>query len=131
MIEHASQLRIARPVRDLEKTTEMYCNGLGLTILGRFENHAGFDGVILGIVGAAYHFEFTLCRHHPVTPMPTPEDLAVFYLEDETQWRDACESAERAGFKRVTSFNSYWEKSGRTYVDADGYRIVFQCGRWR
>jgi hypothetical protein len=26
---------------------------------GRFEDHAGFDGVMLGEPGAPYHFEFT------------------------------------------------------------------------
>ena len=30
----------------------------------------------------------------------------------------------------VTSFNPYWEISGQTFEDADGYRIVLQNGTW-
>jgi hypothetical protein len=74
------QLRIARPVSELERSAAMYRTGLGLLEIGRFENHAGFDGVMLGRPGLPYHFEFTFCRAHPVVPSPTPEDLIVFYL---------------------------------------------------
>ena len=73
-------LRIARPVRNLVETQTMYCRGLGLRVLGSFENHQGFDGVMLGTAEGSYHFEFTCCRRHPVTPAPSAEDLAVFYI---------------------------------------------------
>jgi len=73
-------LRIARPVSDLARTTTMYCHGLGLRIVGSFEDHDGFDGVMLGLKGSGYHFEFTHSRTHPVVPAPTPEDLLVFYV---------------------------------------------------
>src|SRR5882672_11514306 len=76
-------LRIARPVSDLTKTTDLYCRGLGLRVLGRFVDHAGFEGVMVGVPGAHYHFEFTHCRHHPVRPAPTAEDLAVFYIPSQ------------------------------------------------
>ncbi|WP_407656490.1 hypothetical protein [Methyloglobulus morosus] len=48
----------------------MYCKGLELCVLGRFENHQGFDGVMIGSAGMDYHFEFTYCRTHPVVPRP-------------------------------------------------------------
>ena len=70
----------------------MYCRGLGLRVVGNFENHDGFDGVMLGFDGADYHFEFTHCRAHPVAPAPTPEDLVVFYVPDAEQWQAACAS---------------------------------------
>ena len=66
------QLRIARPVADLAKTCKMYTDGLGLEVLGSFENHEGFDGVMLGLPGAGYHFEFTCYRAYPVKPPPRP-----------------------------------------------------------
>jgi catechol 2,3-dioxygenase-like lactoylglutathione lyase family enzyme len=83
-------LRIARPVSDIARTTSMYCAGLGLRVLGKFEDHQGFDGVMIGNRGATYHFEFTYCRNHPVPPTPTAEDLAVFYVSDVKAWQDAC-----------------------------------------
>jgi catechol 2,3-dioxygenase-like lactoylglutathione lyase family enzyme len=124
------QLRIARPVRDLATSTDMYCRGLGLRVVGSFEDHDGFDGVMLGHPGSSYHFEFTHCRSHPVEPMPTLEDLVVFYVPRETEWRTLCESALAAGFEPVASFNPYWAVRGRTFEDADGYRVVLQCDDW-
>lgn len=98
-------LRIARPVSALERSVAMYSKGLGLIEIGRFEDHEGFDGVMLGRVGLGYHFEFTCCRTHPVEPRPTPEDLVVFYLPDRAEWQRTCQSMLEAGFKEVTPFN--------------------------
>jgi catechol 2,3-dioxygenase-like lactoylglutathione lyase family enzyme len=123
-------LRIARPVSDIERTADMYCRGLGLRVIGRFENHDGFDGVMLGVAGATYHFEFTHSRTHAVRPAPTVEDLAVFYIPTEPEWRATCASMLAAGFKPVSSFNPYWEVNGRTFEDGDGYRIVLQHAEW-
>ena len=127
MLHH---LRIARPVSDLALTKDMYCRGLGLRVIGSFEDHKGFDGVMLGAVGPDYHFEFTCYRKHPVRPAPTVEELTVFYVPSEAEWRAACASMLAAGFKRVTAFNPYWEARGRTYEDGDGYRIVLQRAEW-
>ena len=123
-------LRIARPVSDLVKAKAMYCSGLGLGVLGSFENHAGFDGVMLGRAGCDYHFEFTHCSGHAVAPTPTKEDLAVFYIEEPGQWQSACANMLAAGFNEVESFNPYWDVHGRTFEDHDGYRVVLQCAQW-
>lgn len=123
-------LRIARPVSDLARAEAMYCGGLGLRVLERFADHDGFDGVMLGEPGGAYHFELTRCRDHPAAPSPTPEDLAVFYLPDRSAWRSACAGMLAAGFEPVASFNPYWDRRGRTFADPDGYRIVLANTRW-
>jgi len=123
-------LRVARPVSDLARTRSMYCSGLDLHVLAAFEDHHGFDGVILGQPGSAYHFEFTYSRNHPVPPTPTPEDLAVFYLSDPKEWRYVCQRMEAAGCERVASLNPYWDIRGRTFRDHDGYRIVLQNAAW-
>lgn len=124
-------LRIARPVRDLERSLAMYSRGLGLAEIDRFENHGGFDGVMLGAIDLPYHFEFTYCRSHPVTPSPTPEDLIVFYLPNPAEWRRASLSVLAAGFSEVEPFNPYWARQGRTFQDHDGYRVVLQHAQWR
>ncbi len=125
-----TQLRIARPVRDLERASAMYCAGLGLQVLGSFADHAGFDGVMVGSPSAAYHFEFTIARSHPVAPAPTVDDLLVFYVPQPEAWREACARMVEAGFQVVTSFNPYWDEHGRTFVDDDGYRVVLQNAAW-
>lgn len=38
---------------------------------------------------------------------------------------------EVAGFIAVRSYNSYWDAAGRTFEDADGYRVVLQNADWR
>ncbi len=123
-------LRLARPVSDLARATDMYCRGLRLRVVGRFENHEGFDGVMLGIAGSGYHFEFTYCRTHPVVPAPTPEDLVVLYIPVEAEWEARCVSMLAARFKQVAWFNPYWDIRGRTYEDPDGYRVVLQQAEW-
>ena len=119
-------LRIARPVLDLSRTVAQYQQGLGLEELARFADHEGFDGTVLGLRGADFHFEFTVCRTHPVTPSPTPEDLLVFYIPDPQAWIERCQAMRGAGFKDVESFNPYWSQQGCTFEDADGYRVVIQ-----
>ncbi len=126
----AVHLRVARPVSDLARTTDLYCRGLGLMVVGRFEDHEGFDGVMLGRHGAGYHFEFTHCRAHPVAPAPTPEDVLVFYHPEAADWQAQCARMLAAGFRQVPSFNPYWDARGRTFVDHDGYRIVLQNDAW-
>jgi catechol 2,3-dioxygenase-like lactoylglutathione lyase family enzyme len=123
-------LRIARPVSDLPRTTAMYCAGLGLRVLGSFQDHQGFDGAMIGRAGSSYHFELTHCRSHPVAPSPTSEDLAVFYVPDTGEWQSACDSMLVAGFRQVASFNPYWDVRGRTFEDPDGYRVVLQNADW-
>jgi catechol 2,3-dioxygenase-like lactoylglutathione lyase family enzyme len=108
----------------------MYRDGLGLEVLGAFEGHDGFDGVMLGRPGEGHHFEFTACRRHPVAPAPTAEDLVVFYLPDEAEWAAACARMAAAGFRVVKSFNPYWDAKGRTFADPDGYRTVLQNAAW-
>lgn len=124
------QLRVARPVGDLDRVVQMYKVGLGLSELGRFENHEGFDGVMLGSPTTNYHFEFTFCRHHPVPPAPTVEDLLVFYIPDQEAWVRRCAALLSAGFVEVPSFNPYWSEHGRTFQDSDGYRVVIQQADW-
>lgn len=123
-------LRIARPVTDLARAARMYASGLGLSVIGSFEDHDGFDGVMLGEEGSCYHFEFTFCRRHPVTPAPTAEDLVVFYRPDAGEWEQCCANMLAAGFTPVKSFNPYWDLNGRTWEDADGYRVVLQRASW-
>lgn len=123
-------LRIARPVTDLDKSESLYCVGLGLQVLGGFQAHDGFDGVMLGSPDLPYHFEFTVCRTHPVQPTPTAEDLLVVYVPDPEEWKRRVERMRAAGFTEVASLNPYWDRAGRTFADHDGYRVVIQNGSW-
>jgi hypothetical protein len=108
----------------------MYRDGLGLSVIARFADHDGFDGVMLGCDGMDYHIELTCCRRHAVRPSPTAEDLLVFYIPESEAWRLACARMVAAGFRPVVPFNPFWERSGRTFEDPDGYRVVLQNTAW-
>jgi hypothetical protein len=71
-------VRIARPTDQLDKVVRFYTKGLGLKILYHFEEHAGFDGVMVGIPGELYHFEFTQQREYFVGRAPAQDNLIVF-----------------------------------------------------
>lgn len=127
----APKLRVARPSDDPEALVPFYRDGLGLEVLGRFENHDGFDGVMLGRAGAAYHFEFTRARGHAAGRAPTRDSLLVFYVPQAREWTAAVARMAAAGFAPVAAFNPYWDREGRTYEDPDGYRVVIQRSGWR
>jgi hypothetical protein len=44
-------VRLARPARDLDRSTRFYRDLLGLPLLGGFENHDGYDGVFFALPG--------------------------------------------------------------------------------
>ena len=123
-------LRVARPTARLEAIAAMYRLGLGFELLGRFEDHDGFDGVMLGLEGSAYHLEFTQQRGQPAPGPPSPENLLVFYLPDHAQWQTTCHKMIAAGFQLVQSHNPYWDRRGQTFEDLDGYRVVIQNASW-
>jgi catechol 2,3-dioxygenase-like lactoylglutathione lyase family enzyme len=123
-------LRVARPTDNLQEVVRFYTVGLGLSRLGSFADHEGFDGVMLGVPGAAYHLEFTLHRGHTAGPAPTRDNLLVFYLPDAEEWRQAVGRMVEAGYEPVPSFNPYWDRAGHTFQDPDGYRVVLQNAPW-
>lgn len=124
-------LRVARPTNDLTAVVRFYRDGLGLQELFRFDDHDGFDGVMLGQPGDAYHFEFTQAHGHDAGRAPTADNLVVFYMPDRDAWEGAVRRMEDHGYAPVPSFNPYWDRQGATFEDCDGYRVVLQNTDWR
>jgi catechol 2,3-dioxygenase-like lactoylglutathione lyase family enzyme len=125
-----AQLRVARPSDDLAALVAFYRDGLGFDVVNEFNDHDGFDGVMLGRKGAAYHLEFTHKAGHKVGRAPTADNLLVFYLPNAGEWERAVARIEKAGYKPVKAFNPYWDKEGKTFEDPDGYRVVLQNASW-
>lgn len=126
----SAHLRVARPTDRIDEVLAFYSDALGFQVLGQFKDHDGFDGVMLGHEGAAFHLEFTTKRGHTAGPAPSPEHLLVFYLPDAGMWNETIDRLDKLGFSSVPSFNPYWDEKGRTYEDPDGYRIVIQNAEW-
>jgi catechol 2,3-dioxygenase-like lactoylglutathione lyase family enzyme len=125
-----AHLRVARPSDDLEAIVRFYRDGLGFEVLYEFRDHDGFDGVMLGRRGAAYHLEFTRRTGHRAGRAPTEDNLLVFYLPGRAEWDGAVARLTDAGHRPVTAFNPYWDRSGLTFEDPDGYRVVLQNEEW-
>lgn len=122
----AVQFRIARPTDQLKKVVEFYRDGVGLKVVGSFEKHDGYDGVMLGLPEVGYHLEFTQHEHGSPCPAPTQDNLLVFYIPD-TAARDAIVNRlNDMGYPEVKPENPYWERAGVTIEDPDGWRIVLQ-----
>jgi quinol monooxygenase YgiN/catechol 2,3-dioxygenase-like lactoylglutathione lyase family enzyme len=130
VIAEVATLRVARPTDRMEEVIRFYRDGIGLQELGRFEDHDGFDGVMLGAPNSPYHLEFTRCQGHVAGPAPTQDNLLVFYVPDQKQWQDALGRMQTSGYQPVQSFNPYWDRRGRTFEDPDGYRVVIQNASW-
>lgn len=129
-MKNQTVLRVARPTDHLDDVVRFYTEGLGFTVLGSFEDHEGFDGVMLGTPGALYHLEFTRKRGHAAGRAPTQDNLLVFYVSNKEEWLQATERMSAAGYQPVPSFNPYWDRSGQTYEDPDGYRVVIANQSW-
>ncbi len=130
MIDKQTTLRVARPTDNFDEVLHFYTEGLGMSLLGSFADHEGFDGVMLGLEGAPYHLEFTRQHGHVVGRAPTQDNLLVFYIPDNEEWKSSIDRMSAAGYQPVISYNPYWDHHGKTYEDPDGYRVVLQNAAW-
>jgi catechol 2,3-dioxygenase-like lactoylglutathione lyase family enzyme len=121
------QLRVARHTERLDALVRFYRDGLGLSEVGRFEDHDGYEGVFLEVPGTAAHLELTAGGVHGA-PVPHPETLVVFYLGDEQSVQAV---AARLGAEPVAPANPYWAEHGLTFEDPDGFRVVLVPERWQ
>lgn len=120
------QLRIARHTERLDEVVAFYRDGIGLVEIGAFRDHAGYDGVFLGIPGTVAHLELTRGGDHGA-PTPHAESLLVFYVGNEAS-RAAI--AARLRVSPVAPANPYWAEHGTTFEDPDGFRVVLVPERW-
>jgi catechol 2,3-dioxygenase-like lactoylglutathione lyase family enzyme len=122
-------MRVARASSDLERAHHFYCHALGLSVLGTFADHEGFDGLIVGIDGANWQLEL-VHEHGAVIARPSVEDLIVLYLPDPSGHAARARSMLAAGYAPVRSNNPYWDRVGLTFEDHDGYRTVLAELAW-
>jgi catechol 2,3-dioxygenase-like lactoylglutathione lyase family enzyme len=120
------QVRIARQTGRLDQVVAFYRDGLGLSEVARFSDHAGYSGVMLDLPGTGAHLEFT-ATDHLAPPEPHVEDLLVLYLGTRAEVDRLVAST---GARPVPSQNPYWDSAGVTIEDPDGFRVVLVAGSW-
>ena len=122
----AMRLRVARHTERLDELVAFYRDGVGLTEIGGFRDHAGYDGVFLEVPGTGAHLELTAGGGHGA-PTPHPESMLVLYLGDEEAVRTV---AARLGAEPVAPANPYWADHATTFEDPDGFPIVLVPETW-
>lgn len=120
------RVRVARPTDRLEEVIAFYRDGIGLRVVGSFEGHAGYSGVMLGLPGTNYHLEFTHYDAGSDCPAPSKDNLLVFYLSEREAVDRIVERLGAMGYPPVPPENPYWSTVGSvTIEDPDGWRVVF------
>ena len=119
-----AQIRFARPTPDINRLLRFYQEGLLLGVIGEFRDHAGYNGVMLGLPDASVHLEFTEQASRTEYPVPTHEHLLVLYFADAAIRDEYVTRLGLLGFLPVEPENPYWLLNGVTIEDPDGYRVV-------
>jgi catechol 2,3-dioxygenase-like lactoylglutathione lyase family enzyme len=118
-------VRFARPTDKLDEVVAFYRDGLGLPVLGGFEDHAGYDGVFIDLPGTGAHLEFTTHVDGSPCPAPTLDNLLVIYTGDASGPVEYAERLREFGVEPVEPENPYWATVGAlTFEDPDGWRVV-------
>jgi catechol 2,3-dioxygenase-like lactoylglutathione lyase family enzyme len=123
-----AQVRFARPTQKLEQVVRFYRDGLGFPVIGSFEDHAGYDGVMLGLPGPDRHLEFTRSRPGDTEATPGPENLLVLYFRDQAERDVVVARLAAMGYAAVPPENPYWIGKAITVPDPDGWRVVLFDG---
>jgi catechol 2,3-dioxygenase-like lactoylglutathione lyase family enzyme len=120
-----AELRFARPSSDLQAAARFYGELLGLPLITRFDDHAGYSGRVFGLPDERVQLELTE-QDAGLAATPTHEDLLVLYFAEASAVAERAARLERAGFPAVAPENPYWEQVVRsvTVADPDGYRVV-------
>jgi len=125
----SSQIRIARPTDRLDAVRRFYCEGLGLSELGGFEDHAGYDGVFIGLPGSDVHLEFTTHRDGSPGAAPSRDNLLVLYVGSEAARDAVAAQLGSIDVSPVEPENPYWARVGAlTFEDPDRWRVVVVPG---
>jgi catechol 2,3-dioxygenase-like lactoylglutathione lyase family enzyme len=120
------QVRFARHTERLPEIIRFYGDDLGLSELGRFEDHDGYSGVFFALPGTDAHLEFTSGGNHKA-PSPHPETLLVLYLGSAAA---VDKTRKRVGAEPVEAANPYWRTHAVTLADPDGFRVVLVPASW-
>lgn len=117
-------VRVARQTDRLVEVVAFYRDVVGLPVIGGFDDHDGYTGVMLGAPGEAVHLEFTTHATGSPAQPEGADDLLVLYCDAEAV-RGTVARARAAGVETVQAANPYWGAvGGVVLIDPDGRQLV-------
>lgn len=119
-----SQIRIARPTNQLQALLRFYNEGLQLPVIGSFDDHDGYDGVMLGMPDGSVHLEFTQHINGSPCKAPSKDNLLVLYFNSRSERDAIAQRLNSLGYEAVEPENPYWLENGLTFEDPDAWRVV-------
>jgi hypothetical protein len=118
------RLRIARPTVDITRAITFWTKVVGLELLSQFNDHAGYDGAILGHPRGSWELEVTHHSSGMPRPSPSEEDIIVLYLNKDLVG-EITDRLRRAGHPPKEHPNPYWQAMGASvHTDPDGYTLI-------
>lgn len=121
-------LRVARHTNNLEAIVQFYTDIIGLSVLGNFNDHAGYNGVFLGKQGLPWHLEFTASAERSAA-VSDADDLLVFYPPTQEEYDSIVERIEAKGIEKLEARNPYWKENGVLIMDGDGFGVILSSIR--
>lgn len=117
------EFRYARHTQKIESLIYFYTSVLNFEILGKFENHDGYDGIFLGIKGENWHLEFTQNEEKPQSHFDE-DDALVFYTKTQESYDEILENLKKFEVPLLEPKNPYWRDKGVCFEDCDHYKII-------
>ena len=115
--------RFARHTNRLNELKHFYINVLGLTDLGSFTNHDGYDGIFIGKKGMNWHIEFTQTVEK-VNHSFDDDDLLIFYPDSIIEQAYILDSIKTHKLPVYHPKNPYWILNGVMIKDPDGFGVI-------
>jgi catechol 2,3-dioxygenase-like lactoylglutathione lyase family enzyme len=112
----------------LDECVRFYHELVGLPVLGRFEDHAGYDGAILGLPDSRAQLELTTHRLGSPASPSAPDDLLVLYLDDRAAAEGIADRCRAVGVDEIDPENPYWDGRAALLRDPDGRTLVLDWG---
>jgi len=117
------EFRYARHTQKIESLVYFYTSILNFEILGKFENHDGYDGVFLGLKRQNWHLEFTQNAEKPLSKFDE-NDALVFYPETKEEFDKILQNVKKFKIPIFQLKNPYWRENGVCFEDCDHYKII-------
>ena len=122
------EFRYARHTQKIESLIYFYTSVSNFEILGKFENHDGYDGVFLGIKGENWHLEFTQNEEKPQSHFDE-DDALVFYPKTQESYDEILDNLKKFEVPLLEPKNPYWRDKGVCFEDCDHYKIIISKER--